>query len=337
MNEGGNLKLNYPSRARALCLLSGGLDSRLAACLLREQGVDTHGLAFDSPFFNPDMAIEAAGSLGMPLQMIDFTADIIDLLQQPAHGFGKCMNPCIDCHTTMVRRAGESMAEYGADFIATGEVLDQRPMSQNRRSLDTVARDSGFGDLLLRPLSAKLLAPTRPEVEGLVDRERLLSIAGRGRKVQMELARSYGMNDYPSPAGGCKLTEPNFCGRLRDLIGHEGISGVRDIDLLRYGRHSRIDDRVKAIIGRNERDNAYLEGNAGLYELILNIEGIPGPVGLLPNTASEAQISHVAAMCARYSDSEPESEVTLRIRSARGIRRIRVTPAAVEEVEKLRI
>lgn len=337
MTGNESLKLDARRKARALCLLSGGLDSRLAVCLLREQGVEIQGLAFDSPFFHPETAVRAADALGIPLRVVDFTGEIVALLHDPPHGFGKCMNPCLDCHALMVRRAGELLGECGANFIATGEVLNQRPMSQNRRGLDVVADDSGFGEVLLRPLSAKRLEPTRPEREGLVDRARLLGIEGRGRKVQMEMARRYGLNGYPTPAGGCRLTEPNFCRRLKDLLDHHGVLGVRDITMLRYGRHFRLDDRVKAIVGRNEQDNAYLEGNAGLYDLVLNLEGIPGPVGLLPNTASEEQLLRVAAMCARYSGAGEGTDVTFRVRSARGIRRIRAQPSSGEELRTLMI
>lgn len=337
MSDAGKLKAEDAPRVRALCLLSGGLDSQLAICVLREQGVDVLGVTFDSPFFNIDAARRAADALGIQLHVVDFSVDIIDLLRDPPHGFGSCLNPCVDCHARMLRRAGEMLQDVGAGFLATGEVLDERPMSQNRGSLQTVARGSGFGDLVLRPLSAKRLAETTPEEKGWVDREKLLGLDGRGRKYQMELAQRYGLKDAPSPAGGCRLTEPNFCKRLEDLMRHEGISGVRAVNLLRYGRHFRLDSRLKAIVGRDEGDNAYLEGYAELYDLILKVEDIPGPVGLVPYTASEDQIRRVAAICARYSDSPAECEVTVKIRSAREIRRITVLPASRQETERLRV
>ena len=333
----GQMQVHARRTVRAICLLSGGLDSQLSVCDLRDQNIEVHAVTFDSPFFHPAQGRRAAEALGVPLHVIDFTTDIVDLLRDPPHGFGSCLNPCIDCHARMLRRTGELMTDLGADVLATGEVLDQRPMSQNRDSLATVARESGYGDVVLRPLSARLLEPTRPEREGKVDRARLLDLQGRGRKRQMELAASYGLTDYPTPAGGCRLTEPNFCKRLRDLIDHEGMAGVRALALLRYGRHFRLGDRVKAIVGRNERDNTWLEGGAELYDLVLKVEDIPGPVVLLPYTADEDQIRTAAAICARYSDCESDAEVTVKIRSARDIRKIAARPARDADIEHLRL
>jgi hypothetical protein len=247
------------------------------------------------------------------------------------------MNPCIDCHARMLRRAGELMEDGGFHFLATGEVLNERPMSQTRPSLATVARDSGYAGRIVRPLSAKLLEETLPERRGWVDRERLLDIEGRGRKRQLEMAEHYALRNVPTPAGGCALTEPNFCKRLRDLKDHEGLNGERSLVLLRYGRHFRLADNLKVIVGRDENDNAELEGTAELYELILKVEGYPGPTALLPFTAQEWQIRKAAEICARYSDCAPGMEVTVRVRSSRGIQRVSVTPADREETDRLRI
>jgi adenylyl- and sulfurtransferase ThiI len=178
---------------RALCLMSGGLDSRLAVCVLRDQGIQTHGVFFESPFFDSRAAREAGESLGIPLHVVNFTTDIVALLEQPKFGFGSCMNPCLDCHARMLRRAGEMLTEVQCHFIATGEVLDERPMSQNRRGLGLVAEESGFAPWIVRPLSGGLLPATEPERRGWVDRARLLRLRGRGRKVQFELAAKYGL------------------------------------------------------------------------------------------------------------------------------------------------
>jgi tRNA U34 2-thiouridine synthase MnmA/TrmU len=327
-----------PQRRRALGLFSGGLDSQLAVCLLRDQDIEVQGVMFVSPFFDAVDAVKAAADrLGVPLLTVDFSSDIISLVNHPKHGFGSCMNPCIDCHARMLRRAGERMEELGYDFLFTGEVLNERPVSQNRRSLDIVARESGYGDVLVRPLSAALLPETKPETMGWVDRSRLLSIEGRSRKVQIELAEHYGIKDYPQPAGGCRLTEPNFCKRLADLKEHEGLNGVRSVTLLRFGRHFRLSDSTKLIVGRNEHDNAYLEGTAELYDLILKVENVRGPTAILPFTAQDEHIRLAARICARYSDGPPGGALTVRVRSSRGIKRLDVVPSLPEEIESFRI
>lgn len=321
------LTLETRERVRALVLLSGGLDSRLAVCVLRAQGIDVHGVVFDSPFFSLAAARAGARQLDIPLHVVDFTADIVALLGHPPHGFGSCMNPCVDCHARMIRRAGQMMEQEGFQFLATGEVLNERPMSQNRRSLDVVAADSGYADWLVRPLSAALLPETRAEREGYVDRAGLLGLEGRSRKPQFELARQYGLKEYPSPAGGCRLTEPNFCKRLHDLKEHEGLAGVRNLVLLRHGRHFRLADDVKLIVGRNENDNAVIEGSAELYDIVLNVEDVPGPTGLMPFTARDEQVRLGCEICARYSDAAPGEPVRIRVRSARGSDRMTVAAA----------
>lgn len=310
-------------------MLSGGLDSRLAVCLLRAQDLPVQGVVFDSPFFNIAPAREAAVQLGIELHVVDFTGDILELLEAPRHGFGAGMNPCTDCHARMLRRAGERLAEWGCDFIATGEVLNQRPKSQNRKSLQIVAEESGYADLILRPLSARLLEATRPEREGWIERARLLDLQGRNRKAQMALAREFGLTHYPTPAGGCRLTEPNYCRRLADLKAHEGLKGMRGLQLLRVGRHFRLSDRVKLVLGRNAEENTQLAGCTELYDLQIAVEGVPGPTGLLPLAATEHDLAVAGALCARYSDchGRPTEPVRLRVRSARGTRSIPVQPA----------
>jgi len=322
---------------RALTLLSGGLDSQLAVCLLKEQDIRVHGIVFESPFFDSAAAKEASEHLDIPLHVINFSGDIVSILNEPRHGYGSCMNPCIDCHARMLKRAGEFLDDNGFHFISTGEVLNERPMSQNKQSLRVVANESGYADLVVRPLSAGLLPETEPERRGWVDRSRLLAIEGRGRKRQLQLAEHYGLKNVPSPAGGCRLTEPNFCRRLLDLKDHEGLAGVRSLHLLRFGRHFRLADNVKAIVGRHEKDNAILEGNAELYDLVLKVEDAPGPTALLPITADDQQVRLCAAICARYSDCPPAAPVTVRIRSSQGIRRVDVEPVDPGEIEKLRI
>lgn len=321
---------------RALCMFSGGLDSQLAICVLREQGIEVEAVVFDSPFFETGAAIKAAKALGVKLHIEDLTDEIIELLNGPPHGFGKCMNPCIDCHARMMQRCHKMLPEIGASFIATGEVLSQRPMSQNRQSLSVVAKESGCDDIVLRPLSAKLLDPTKPEIEGWVDRERLLGLSGRGRKPQFELAKRFGITDYPSPAGGCRLTEPNFSKRLSDLIKYDGLD-VRDIELLRIGRHFRLNDNVKLVVGRNAKDNTQLEDAALDNDIIFTMDDVPGPVALLPLVASDENIKLAAKIIARYCDSAPEEYVNIRIEKTGGTEYLKVLPLEHAEIEKMRV
>lgn len=322
---------------RVLSLLSGGLDSQLAVCVLREQGIEVHGVVFESPFFGADAARVAADRFGIILHAIDFSKEIISLLDEPKHGFGSCMNPCIDCHAMMLRRAGEMLEEKRCHFISTGEVLNQRPLSQNMQSLMEVAKESGYEDYIVRPLSARLLPETKVERDGLVDREKLLALQGRSRREQFSLAAKYGLHDFPTPAGGCRLTEPNFCRRLKDLKDHEGLGGVRSLMLLRFGRHFRLADKLKIIIGRNEKDNIIIEGLVELYDFVLKVENFSSPTCLLPFTATQEQVKQAAAMCARYSDCPRDVSVNVKVRSSLGVTRVKVMPARDEEIEKLRI
>jgi hypothetical protein len=300
-------------RGRGLSLLSGGLDSQLAICVLREQGLHVEAVVFASPFFKIDAAKRAAENLKVPLHVVSFTTDILELVKHPRHGFGGALNPCIDCHARMIRRAGELMGEKGFDFVSTGEVLNQRPMSQTRRSLETVAKDAGLDGRLLRPLCAQLLEPTRVELEGLVDRARLLGLNGRSRKPQMELAKSYGVEEYPSPAGGCLLTEKGFCRKLADLKSHEGLDDERLSWLLLYGRHFRLPSGAKCAAGRDARDNAALKKMARDGDVLLHTVNVPGPTTLIPGGGSEADVALAAGICAAYGDHGARGEVVVRI------------------------
>ena len=203
---------------RALAMISGGLDSILAAKLIKDQGIEVIGICFKSYFFNEENAIKMTKQIGIRLEVVDFSEEQFEVVKNPKHGWGKNMNPCIDCHALMMKHSGRLLEEFNADFIITGEVLNQRPMSQNRQALNIVKKESGFSNKILRPLCALNLDPTEMELNGLVDREKLLKISGRSRKPQMELAEKWGIKEYPSPAGGCKLTEPNYSIRLRDAL-----------------------------------------------------------------------------------------------------------------------
>lgn len=322
---------------RGLSLLSGGLDSQLAVCVLKAQGLEIHGITFVSPFFGDAAARKAAAALGIPLHVVEFTEDILSLVKKPPHGFGGEMNPCIDCHGRMLMRAGEMAEREGFHFLSTGEVLNERPMSQNRRSLDIVAGLSGRAGRILRPLSAKLLPETEPEQKGWVDRAQLLDLHGRSRKRQFELARQYGLRDYPTPAGGCLLTEPNFAQRLKDLKEHEGLDDGGQVRLLRFGRHLRLPGGAKIIVGRQERDNRDIEVHAPPGSLLLRPVSVPGPTCLLPGSADEATVRLGAEICAAYSDHRVEQSVTVEIVSPAGARRLDVVPADREGLASFRI
>jgi len=301
-----------PAKGRGLCLLSGGLDSQLAVCVLREQGLHVEAVVFSSPFFKVSAAQLAARKLGVELHVVDFTRDILELVSHPPHGFGGALNPCIDCHARMIRRAGEMMAEKGFDFVATGEVLNQRPMSQNRRSLGIVESDAALGGRLLRPLSALLLEPTLPETEGVVDRSKLLGLNGRSRKPQMELAARYGLKEYPSPAGGCLLTETGFCRKLADLRNNEGLDTERLVWLLLCGRHFRLPGGIKCVVGRDARDNAALKNARRDGDVFLHAVNVPGPSALIPSAADEESIELAAGICASYADHGERAAVIIR-------------------------
>jgi tRNA-uridine 2-sulfurtransferase len=319
---------------RALSLLSGGLDSQLAICVLRDQGIHVEAVVFSSPFFKIESAKKAAANLDVKLHIAPFIKDIVGLVESPRHGFGGAMNPCIDCHARMIQRAGEMRAEMGFDFVATGEVLNQRPMSQTRRSLDTVSRDAGLNGLLLRPLSARLLEPTVPEMDGRVDRGRLLDLNGRSRKPQMELAKQFGLIEYPSPAGGCLLTEKGFCRKLADLKSREGLKDDRFIWLLLYGRHFRLPGGSKCIIGRDARDNAAIKKLFKSGDALVHTVNVPGPTALLLQGAKPEDVILAATLCAAYGDRGTRKEVLVKIQSAEGIKEISVPPCPKERLQE---
>ena len=279
----------------------------LAAELVRRQNIDVLGLTFTTPFFTAQKAQAAARLLNLPLAVEDITAEHLKMLKSPRYGYGRNMNPCIDCHTLMLQIAGKKMEENGYDFIITGEVLGQRPMSQNKQSLYVVAKNSGYRDYILRPLSAKLLEPIKAERDNLIDRSQLLSIQGRGRKDQIKLAVDFGIKDYAPPAGGCLLTDPMFTRRLRDLFAHQEDHDIHDLDLLKYGRHFRADDQGKIIVGRNNSDNEKLRELSTDDDLVLFMADFPGPHVVIPH-GNVALLPLAASLCVRYSDAPDDLE-----------------------------
>jgi len=296
---------------KAICVFSGGLDSMLSAQIIRSQGIEVVGFFFKTPFFTPEKAIRSAQLIKLPLKIVDITEEHLKILKNPKYGYGENMNPCIDCHALMFKCAGKIMEQEGADFVISGEVLGQRPMSQNRKALQIIAEESGLGRLLLRPLSAKKLPVTIPEERGWVKRELLLDIHGRSRKPQLELAKKYGITDFPSPAGGCLLTDRTFSKRLKDLIELKKDFDIRDIELLKLGRHFRIDKTTKVIVGRNKKENQMLKDLYRKEDVLLEPKGIPGPVVLLTGDKSEKNIQLALDITATYSDTKPHQQIEI--------------------------
>ncbi|MGC8893155.1 MAG: hypothetical protein ACP5P6_11240 [Candidatus Saccharicenans sp.] len=265
------------ARVRAILLLSGGLDSVLAGKILEEQGIEIVGLTFTSLFFGSREARKASEEQGWPLVLVDITEEEIQILEKPKYGYGRNMNPCLDCHGQMVRIAGQLLDRYQADFVATGEVLGERPKSQSRPGLNIVEKLGELRGLVLRPLSAKLLPATRVEENGLVDREKLLDISGRSRKRQLELAAKYGLKEYPTPAGGCLLTDPGFSERLKNLLKWRGRLLAEDISLIKIGRVS-FEQEALLVIGRNELENEKLKRQALPDDVIIANAEVVGPL-----------------------------------------------------------
>lgn len=297
--------------AKGFVMMSGGLDSQLAVKVLQLAGAHVEAVCFESPFFNATLARKAAEALAIKLHVIDFTDEILSLLVDPPHGFGGAMNPCIDCHAAMIRRAGEMMVERGFDFVATGEVKGQRPMSQNAQALVTVEKTSGLKGRLVRPLSALFLEPTIPEIEGKLDRSRLLDISGRSRDRQIALAAKFGIVDYPSPAGGCKLTEEAYSRRLEDLMNHEGLSARTLLNLLSVGRRFRTEKGTSVILGRNAEENELLSQRAAEVpgSLLFNpSNSLPGPTALVPGAISESEKNVVQELVNAYVKGTGEAE-----------------------------
>jgi tRNA-specific 2-thiouridylase len=305
---------------KALALLSGGLDSTLAVKVMLEQGIAVEALNFTSPFCTctgrnagcKSEAVRVAEEFNIPIKVMNKGMEYLEIVRNPRHGYGKAMNPCIDCRIFLLRKAKEYMAESGADFVITGEVLGQRPMSQRRHTLDIIERESGLSGLLLRPLSAKHFKPSIPELEGWVDRSRLLAIQGRSRKEQIQLAVDLDVKDYPCPAGGCLLTELSFVSKVRDVFDHSARLNLRDFRLLRIGRHFRVAPRTKLIVGRDEAENNLLEKSLQPGEAtVLWLDG-GGPLGILMGEVDDAVLETAARIVLRYTRAEPGMDCSVK-------------------------
>jgi len=294
---------------KAIALFSGGLDSILACRVIAQQGVDVLAVKFVSPFFDyhllgSDYCEKTRRAYDIEVSLVDISQEYIELLRSPAHGYGKHFNPCIDCKIFMMRRAREMMAEAGASFLISGEVVGQRPMSQRRDALRVVERDSGCEGILLRPLCAKRLEPTKVEIDGLVDRDRLCDFGGRSRAGQMALAQKFGITDYPSPAGGCILTDPVVGERIKRFYAqHERIT-IADMRLITVGRQFQLPDGGWLALGRKEAENTIIEQLVQPHDVALTLEGRPGPLAVLRYSASEDDLSIAAGLVARYGKKD---------------------------------
>ncbi|MFH1578444.1 MAG: tRNA 4-thiouridine(8) synthase ThiI [Candidatus Omnitrophota bacterium] len=301
---------------KAIALISGGLDSALAAKIIKLQGIDVFGVAFITSFTHPRIG-KIAQNIDIKIKPIDISLEYLDLVKNPRFGFGKNMNPCIDCHIFMLKKAKELMPETKADFVISGEVLGQRPMSQNRGALIKIEKESGLEGLLLRPLSAQLLPETIPEQRDWIKRDKLFDFSGRSRKPQMRLASELGLEGFGQPAGGCLLTDPRFSRRLKDLLTYQREFNLDDIGLLKIGRHFRLSSQAKLILGRNHEENKSLAGFIQPDNLFLEPIDIPGPTGILKTKApSQELLESSAGILARYCD-QGNHEVRVSIESSR--------------------
>ncbi len=312
-------------KKKAIALLSGGLDSTLALKMILDLGFEVIALNMKTPFCNCDgkkgvcYSSKFAEHFGLKLIRIFGGDDYLRIVKNPQHGYGRNLNPCIDCRIYLFKKAKELLEKEGASFIFTGEVLGERPMSQRLDAMKLIERESGLKGKVLRPLSARLLEPTDAENEGLVDRCTFLNIQGRSRKRQIELARNYQIGDYPCPAGGCLLTEENFARRLKDSFIH-GEESLRHISLLKVGRHFRIpiengsggSKEPKLIVGRNKEENELLSSLARTEETKLTTKEFKGALGLLIGQSSPEVLLLSANVCARYSQAKNQPEIVVK-------------------------
>ena len=299
---------------KAVALLSGGLDSTLAVRMMLDQGIDIIAVNFISPFCNCTLkiagcrhqAVKVAEEFGIPIHVIPKGMDYMRMVENPPHGYGRGMNPCMDCRIYMLRKVKDMMPILEASFVVTGEVLGQRPMSQRRQQIALIEKESGLEGLILRPLSAQNFPPTVPELAGIVDRQKLMAVSGRSRRIQIDLARDMGITNYPCPAAGCMLTDPAFTLRLKDLFAHVTDYSLADLYLLRIGRHFRIHPRLWIILGRNQEENEKIALLAPPGATLFLPEDFRGPTAIV-REGDDAADETVGAIIARYCQDEHDA------------------------------
>lgn len=340
-------------KIKAVALLSGGLDSQIAVRMMKEQNIEVEAVAIKTPFCDFDCGkgcghkvMEVSSELDIKLKTVYLGKEYLKMLKNPRHGYGSGMNPCIDCRKMMYDEAKKHMDTIGADFLVTGEVLHQRPMSQNSNALSVIEKETDMEGKVLRPLSAQLLPKTEPEKKGLVDRSRLGSIQGRSRKEQLRLANRFDIADPPNSAGGCLLTDPQFAVRIRDLMKYSvDEPGINDVELLKLGRHFRFNEYSKLIVGRNHGENENLLSLSLKHDFIIQAVDIPGPVAILRISDKPDLRKHKKLLLSsigitlRYSDAMPEKNCQVRVANKKNKINKVVTamPYSVVEAEKYRI
>ena len=347
------------NKIKAVAMLSGGLDSSLAVKIVADQGIDVVGVNYNTGFCLTDHrrrmaslgmpinleslrneALRAGAQWQIPVEIIDISDEYLHIFTEPKHGYGSAINPCIDCRIFMLQKTRRFMEDIGASFIITGEVLGQRPMTQMRKTLKLIEKESGCERLILRPLSAKLLLPSLAEEKGWVDRDKLYGFHGRSRKPQMALAEELGLVDYPQPSGGCCfLTDKNYARRMQDLFKYSGKKSLstNQVLLLKVGRHFRLNERTKAIVGRNQAENLFLSDNsAGMT--VLDSRHIPGPLTLVESRALPEDLELASRITARYSDDKDCKEVEIKVCAPDSeTRLLRVQPLESRLCDKMRI
>jgi tRNA U34 2-thiouridine synthase MnmA/TrmU len=301
-------------KKKVVALLSGGLDSRLAVKMMQNQGFEVEAVAIKTPFCDFDCGRgcgfeirETADTLDVKLKTVYLGDDYIEMLKHPKYGFGSGMNPCIDCRAMMFEAGKKHMEEIGAEFIISGEVLGQRPMSQHAPALKTIEKESGLEGKIVRPLSAALLPPTEPEMKGLIRREDLGKIRGRSRRDQLKMAQEFGIENPPNAGGGCLLTDPAFAIRVKDLFKHIETPTTNDIDLLKIGRHFRFDENTKLVVGRNKDENEVIKALALDRDILLEAKDHVGPVALIRGENAQDYVELGAAITLRYGDAPKDT------------------------------
>jgi len=316
---------------KIVILYSGGLDSTLAFYIAKEWGAEIFPLYVYNKFLSlkhkPDIS---------DLKIIDVTKEFIDIVRSPQYGYGKNLNPCIDCRILMLKKAKEYMEKIKADFIITGEVLDQRPMSQRREQLMHIDKQAGLEGFVVRPLSGGLLPETVPQKECLINRNDLLSIKGRSRKITLDLAQKMKIEQFSSPSGGCLLTDPGFCRRLADLMRHQDRVAVRDIELLKIGRHFRLSPEIKLVVGRNEEENGNIEKMIKHDEILVYVPDTGSPNAMLLGSKKQS-VKIAASITARYSDKKNDKSIEVCYKDHKSIKKVRVKAATNEELAKWRL